>query len=343
VGRVRGAVVTVVKRAPVAFLFPGQGSQAVGMGADLAREAPVCRRTFEEADDALGFPISKLCFEGPEGDLTLTANTQPAILTVSVAIDRLLAERGVRPAFAAGHSLGEYSALVSAGVLSFRDAVRSVRLRGAAMQEAVAPGDGAMAAILALDPDVVAEICRGAAGSDVVSPANFNSPEQTVVAGSAGAVGRVCEAALARGARRAVPLAVSAPFHCALMRPAEARLAEHLASVRFADPAFPVVCNVTAAPIESGAQAREALVRQVCSPVRWTESVRTLVSLGAALFVEVGPGRVLSGLLKRIEKGAEAMNAEDVATVGPVLARLVPAEQAAVARGGRAASPEEPS
>ena len=342
-GRIRGAVVTIVSRESIAFLFPGQGSQAVGMGADLAREAPVCRRAFEEADEALGFPISRLCFEGPEADLTLTANTQPAILTVSVAIDRLLAERGARPGFAAGHSLGEYSALVSAGVLSFRDAVRAVRLRGTAMQEAVAPGNGAMAAILALEPDVVAEICRVEAGSDVVSPANFNSPEQTVVAGSAPAVSRVCEAALARGARRAVPLAVSAPFHCALMRPAETRLAEHLASIRFADPAFPVVCNVTAAPIESGAQAREALIRQVCSPVRWTESVRRLVSLGAALFVEVGPGRVLSGLMKRIEKGCETMNAENIATVGSVLGRLAPAADEAVAHEVVPATPEERS
>ena len=302
-----------------AFVFPGQGSQAVGMGGDLAREFPVCRRTFEEADDALGFAISRLCFEGPEPELTLTANTQPAILTVSVAVCRIVQVAGLRPAFAAGHSLGEYSALVCAGVIAFADAVRAVRLRGLAMQEAVPAGEGAMAAILGLAPEEVASVCREAAQGEVVSPANFNSPEQTVIAGRAGAVRRACELASERGAKRAIPLAVSAPFHCALMRPAETRLAEHLAGVAFHEPALPVVANATAAPVASGQAARDALVRQVCSPVRWTESVLALRGLGAERFVEVGPGRVLSALVRRIEQEIEVAGVEDRKTLEATL------------------------
>ncbi len=298
-----------------AFLFPGQGSQAPGMGAELARAWPVCRDAFAEADEALGFPISTLCFEGPASELVLTANTQPAILTVSVAIDRLLASLGARPACAAGHSLGEYSALVAAGVLSLPDAVRAVRLRGTAMQEAVPAGEGAMAAVLGLAPPVVEELCREAAGHEVVSPANFNSPEQTVIAGHAGAVARASALAVEKGATKVVPLAVSAPFHCALMRPAERRLAEHLATIRFRDPAFPVVVNADAKPVTTGEAAREALVRQVCSPVRWVESVGALRGLGAGLFVEVGPGKVLTALMRRIDRSLEARNVEDSASL----------------------------
>jgi [acyl-carrier-protein] S-malonyltransferase len=306
----------------IAFLFPGQGSQAPGMGADLARAWPVCREVFDEADEALGFAVSRLCFEGPASELVLTANTQPAILTVSVAIDRLLASLGARPACAAGHSLGEYSALVAAGVLSLQDAVRAVRLRGTAMQEAVPAGEGAMAAILGLAPPAIEELCREAAGHEVVSPANFNSPEQTVIAGHAGAVARASALAVQKGASKVVPLAVSAPFHCALMRPAETRLAAHLATIRFRDPAFPVVVNADAKPVTTGEAAREALVRQVCSPVRWVESVGALKGLGATLFFEVGPGKVLTALMRRIDRSLEARGVEDSASLEAALPRL---------------------
>ena len=313
-------------RAPVAglaFLFPGQGSQSVGMGAALAAEDPVCRRTFEEADEALGLALSKLCFEGPAEDLTLTANTQPAILTVSVAVDRALAARGVRPAMAAGHSLGEYSALVAAGVLEFGDAVRAVRLRGLAMQEAVPPGRGAMAAILGMAPEAVETVCADAAqGGEVVSAANFNAPEQTVIAGDAAAGERASRLALERGATRAVPLTVSAPFHCALMEPAARRLEEHLTSVRFSDPMFPVVANADASPVPTGAAARAALVAQVCAPVRWTESIRRLRAMGGATFLEAGPGKVLTGLMRRIDRAAAALNAEDPPSLAAALAKI---------------------
>jgi len=335
VGRFAGALVT-----QLAFVFPGQGSQAVGMGKDLAETWPVCRETFQEADDALGFPISRLCFEGPEADLILTANTQPAILTASVAAARALAAQGVRPTWAAGHSLGEYAALVTAGVVPFADAVRAVRLRGTAMQEAVPQGEGAMAAILGLPPEDVESVCRDAAQGGVVSPANYNAPEQTVIAGSAQAVARASALALERGASKAVPLAVSAPFHCSLMKPAEIRLAEHLASVRFEDPQIPVVVNVDAAPVRTGAAAKDALVRQVCSPVRWVESVRALRALGAMTFVEVGPGRVLAGLLRRIDRAAESASAGDragiesvVRTAGSPAAETPPASRSVRSEG----------
>ena len=312
-----------------AFLFPGQGSQAPGMGADLARDWPVCRDVFAEADEALGFRISTLCFEGPASELVLTANTQPAILTVSVAIDRLLASLGARPAFAAGHSLGEYSALVSAGVLSLADALRAVRLRGSAMQEAVPAGQGAMAAVLGLDPASVEEICRAAAEGEVVSPANFNSPEQTVISGHAGAVARASKLAQERGASKVVSLSVSAPFHCSLMRPAEQRLAEHLASVTFHDPSFPVVVNADATPVTTGEAARDALIRQVCSPVRWVESVQALRSLGGRLFVEVGPGKVLTGLMRRIDRALPARGVEDAPSLEAALPTLLVANSGA--------------
>jgi [acyl-carrier-protein] S-malonyltransferase len=320
----------------LAFVFPGQGSQAPGMGAELARQFPVCRRVFEEADEALSFSISRLCFEGPASELQLTANTQPAILTVSVAVDRLLGSRGVRPSFAAGHSLGEYSALVAAGVLTLKDAVRAVRLRGEAMQEAVPQGVGAMAAILGLDPGTVGEVCRESAEGEIVAPANFNSPEQTVIAGHAGAVTRASKRAVARGAVKAVPLPVSAPFHCALMKPAEERLEAHLAGVRFADPAFPVVVNVEARPVTTGEEARRALVRQVCSPVRWVESVVALRGMGARLAIEAGPGKVLSGLIRRIERAIACRNVEDAAGLQTALAALGEGAVPASAPGGGA-------
>lgn len=322
-GGLPGAMVTgsISERAAgAAFLFPGQGSQSVGMGADLVSRFEVARRTFEESDEALGFSLSRLCFEGPESDLTLTANTQPAILTVSVALTRVLDSLGLRPSFAAGHSLGEYSALVGAGVLPFRDAVRAVRLRGQAMQEAVPSGEGAMAAILGLPPEAVSEACARAAGDEVVSPANFNSPEQTVIAGHAAAVARASQECLAAGAMRAVPLTVSAPFHCSLMRPAERGLAEHLSAIRFSDPEIPVVVNADAAPVRTGEEARDALVRQVCSPVRWVESIQALRALGVDRVIEVGPGRVLTGLMRRIDRSLSSTSVEDSAGVDAAVA-----------------------
>ncbi len=264
----------------VAFVFPGQGSQKVGMGRALAEAFVESRAVFEEADQALGFALSKLCFEGPEGDLQLTTNTQPAILTASVAAWRALASRGVRPDWAAGHSLGEYSALVAADALSLKDAVATVRRRGAYMQEAVPVGEGAMAAILGLDLAAIEAACREAAAGEVVSPANVNSPGQVVIAGHAGAVDRAIEACKAAGAKRAIRLPVSAPFHCALMRPAQERLARDLARLAFRDPAFPLVDNVDARVVRGADECREGLVRQVSAPVRWQESVEALVPRG---------------------------------------------------------------
>lgn len=291
----------------LALLFPGQGSQFVGMGRALFEGSPAARAVFEEADAALGFELSRLCFEGPEEELRATANTQPAILTHSVAA--LAALRSASPerlegaAFAAGHSLGEYSACVAVGALSFADAVRLVRKRGTFMQEAVPAGVGAMAAIVGLPAGEVEAACREAAGDEVVSAANYNSPEQTVIAGHAGAVGRASAACLARGAKRAIPLAVSAPFHSPLMRPARERMEELLAATDFADAAFSVVTNVDAEQTWRGALLRDALVRQIDSPVRWVESVRRLAAGGVDRGLEIGPGNVLAGLVRRIEKG----------------------------------------
>lgn len=293
-----------------ACLFPGQGSQAVGMGQALADHFPICADTFAEADAALGESLSGLIFNGPAEQLQLTANTQPAILTMSVAVWRLLANRGLAPAFVAGHSLGEYSAHVAAGTLVFADAVRLVRNRGTYMQQAVPVGQGAMAAILGLDEAGVNQACLAAAQGEVVSAANLNSPGQIVIAGSAAAVARAGEYAKQLGAKRAIPLPVSAPFHCALMKPAEDRLAPELRAAASHDPRIPVVANVDAEPKRTAADAIEALIRQVSSPVRWENVVQRLASEGVTRYVEVGPGKVLSGLVKKIVPGATILNVE---------------------------------
>jgi [acyl-carrier-protein] S-malonyltransferase len=305
----------------VAFVFPGQGSQYAGMGKELAESFPAAREIFEEADRVLGFSISQLCFSGPEEALKLTENTQPALLTASVAAYRVLEQKGVCPDYVAGHSLGEYSALVAAGALKFADAVRLVRKRGQYMQEAVPPGEGAMAAILGMRPGQVAEICRKAADGKVM-PANLNSPEQTVISGHAAAVKSAVEQASAAGAKRAVVLPVSAPFHSELMRPAQERLQEDLRATEFSSLKIPLVTNVDASVITSGAEAREALIRQVTLPVRWEESIRELIEQGAATFVEVGPGRVLSGLLRQIDRSVHSLNVEDAKSLQSALDRL---------------------
>ena len=284
-----------------AFLFPGQGSQFAGMGKSLAESCAAARRVFEEADEALGFPLSALCFEGPEDALKLTANTQPALLTVSVAALAVLMEAGIAPDLVAGHSLGEYSALVAAGSLRFADAVRLVRKRGQYMQEAVQPGVGAMAAILKLPEGKLDSLLAEAAQGETVSAANLNSPDQVVIAGHAGAVGRAMELAKAAGARRAVLLPVSAPFHCALMQPAQERLRADLYATDFADLICPLVNNWQARAIRTGAEAREGLYQQVPNPVRWLDSVRLLAAQGVERFVEVGAGAVLTGLLRNID------------------------------------------
>src|SRR5216683_4291194 len=302
-----------------AFLFPGQGSQAVGMGKDLAHHCPVARQTFEEADDALGIKISQLCFEGPEDELRLTENTQPAILTASVAAWRVLQEKGIKPAFVAGHSLGEYSAHVTAGTMSFADAVRTVRNRGKYMQEAVPVGTGSMAAILGMAPVAVANICNDAAQGEVCEAANINSPEQVVISGHVAAVERAVKLADERGAKRAKVLPVSAPFHCSLMKPAQERLAAVLQGLQFATPQFPVVSNVDARPVEDPESAREALVRQVTGSVRWSQSVQWLVAQGAQTFVEVGPGKVLCGLMRQIDRSKKCVNVEDESSLGKTL------------------------
>jgi [acyl-carrier-protein] S-malonyltransferase len=294
----------------IACIFPGQGSQSVGLGRALADAYPVCRETFEEADRALGEPLSRTIFEGPADRLQLTENTQPAVLTVSVAAYRLLESRGLAPAFVAGHSLGEYSANVAAGTFAFADAVRLVRRRGQYMQEAVPVGAGSMAAIIGLDAEKVAQACDEAAQElhQVVSPANVNGADQIVIAGTRDAVARAGERAKALGAKRALALAVSAPFHCALMRPAEARLAPELRALDARDPRVPIVANVDGEPKRDRASAIEALVRQVSSPVRWDAVVARLASEGVTTYVEVGPGTVLSGLVKKLHRDAAVLN-----------------------------------
>ena len=281
------------------------------MGKELAEKYPSARAVFDEADKALGFSVSQMCFAGSEEDLKQTANTQPAILTCSVAIYRVLAERGLTPDFVAGHSLGEYSALVAAGSLKFADAVELVRKRGTYMQDAVPAGVGAMAAIMGLSPAVVADACKRAAESEICAPANLNSHEQTVISGHAGAVKRAVEIASQLGAKRAVMLPVSAPFHSALMMPAQEKLAVELKRVSFADLRVPLVTNVDADTETSGDEARDAVIRQVTMPVRWEESVRLLIDEGVNTFVEVGPSRVLTGLLRQIERSVATLNVED--------------------------------
>ncbi len=310
----------------LAFLFPGQASQYPGMGRELAGNHPAARSVFDEADRALGFSVSDLCFNGTEEALKLTANTQPAILTVSVAAYRVLAENGVQPAFVAGHSLGEFSALVAAGGLEFSDAVRLVRRRGEYMQSAVPEGVGAMAAILGLAPAQVAGICRQAADGQVVAPANLNSPEQTVISGHAEAVKRAVELASAGGAKRAVILPVSAPFHSSLMQPAAQRLETDLRATAFHPLRVPLVNNADAELTTSGDEARESLIRQVTLPVRWEESVRELIDQGVNTFVEVGPGRVLTGLLRQIDRSIHVFNVEDEKSLRLTLEKLTQAQ-----------------
>jgi [acyl-carrier-protein] S-malonyltransferase len=309
----------------LAFLFPGQASQYPGMGKDLAANFPESRAVFDEADAALNFPISKMCFEGTEEELKLTENQQPAILTVSIAAYRMLASRGIQPDYAAGHSLGEYSALVAAGALEFSTAVKLVRQRGRYMQEAVPAGEGAMAAILGMSPADVAEVCKKAAAGEVVSPAGLNSPEQTVIAGSAAAVKRSVEIASQSGAKRAVILAVSAPFHCAMLTPAQQRLDPDLRAAKFSSLRFPVITNVDAEGITSGEEARESLIRQVTMPVRWLESVREMIDQGVNIFVEVGPGKVLSGLMRQIDRSVRVLNVEDAASLQSTLEKITQA------------------
>jgi [acyl-carrier-protein] S-malonyltransferase len=309
----------------VAFVFPGQASQYPGMGKELAERYATARAVFDEADKALGFSISKLCFEGNEEDLKLTANTQPAILTCSVAVFRVLAEKGLEPDFVAGHSLGEYSALVCVGSLKFADAVRLVRKRGAYMQDAVPHGVGAMAAIMGLSHAVVADVCKRAANGEICAPANLNSPDQTVISGHAGAVKRAVELASQAGAKRAVILPVSAPFHSALMAAIEEKFGQDLRGAEFSDLRVPLVTNVDADTITTGSEAREALIRQISMPVRWEESVRLLIDEGVNTFVEVGPSHVLTGLLRQIERSVAALNVEDEKSLAATVEKIAAA------------------
>jgi len=298
-----------------AFLFPGQGSQAAGMGRSLAEKFPAARAVFDEADETLGFPLSELCFHGPDEQLKLTENTQPALLTVSTAAFRVLQGEGLQPDFVAGHSLGEYSALVAAGALDFSDALKLVRKRGRYMQEAVPPGEGAMAALLKLPAGRLDAVLEEAAQGEIVSAANLNSPDQIVIAGHAAAVQRAIDLAKAAGARKAVLLPVSAPFHCALMKPAQQRLAVDLEAASFRDLACPLVNNWQARPVRTADEARQGLFEQVPNPVRWTESMQYLAGQGIGQFVEVGAGGVLTGLLRNLDPALKCVRfgeAEDL-------------------------------
>jgi [acyl-carrier-protein] S-malonyltransferase len=331
----------------LAFLFPGQGSQVAGMGRDLYDNYPAARAVFEEADDTLGFSLSKLCFEGPADQLNLTENTQPALLTVSTAAERvltpLLAEHGLAASFAVGHSLGEYSAHVAAGTFSFGDALRVVRNRGRAMQLAVPVGEGSMAAILGLTAEVVNDLCAQAAdeltppaafnpadpiahaqspNSEVVAPANLNSPQQTVISGGLRAVERACALCKEAGAKRTIMLQVSAPFHCALMAPAQRSVMLDLESVAFHDPRIPIACNVDARLVTRDSDARDCLVRQVTGAVRWVECVQLLIAQGATHFLEIGPGRVLTGLVRQIDREQTGINIDDSASLAKTIATL---------------------
>jgi len=306
----------------IAFLFPGQGSQAIGMSKDLAEQYPIARETFEEADEALGYKLSQACFEGPEDQLRLTEITQPAILTASVAAWRVVNENGLTARFVAGHSLGEYSAHVAAGTLSFADAVRTVRHRGKYMQEAVPVGVGTMAAILGMEFDKVAEVCRDASQGEVCEPANINSPEQIVISGHTAAVERATKLADERGAKRAKVLQVSAPFHCSLMKPAQDRLAADLASITLATPRAGVVCNVDAALLEDADRSRDALIRQVTGSVKWEQSMRLLIAQGVDTFVEIGPGKVLCGLMRQIDRSQKCYNVADETSLQKTLEQI---------------------
>ncbi|MGA2743166.1 MAG: ACP S-malonyltransferase [Candidatus Sulfotelmatobacter sp.] len=309
----------------IALLFPGQGSQAVGMGKELAEKYPVARQTFEEADEALGYKLSTLCFEGPEDKLRLTEITQPAILTASIAALRVLETRIPKPCYVAGHSLGEYSAHVASGTFSFADAVRTVRNRGKYMQEAVPVGVGAMAAILGMDLAAVTAVCKDAAQGEVCEPANINSPEQIVISGSTAAVERAAKLADERGAKRAKLLPVSAPFHCSLMKPAQDRLQHDLDALKLQKPVYPVACNVDAALVTDDLRARDTLVRQVTGSVKWEQCMRLLMAQGVQTFVEVGPGKVLCGLMRQIDRSKTCLNLSDESSLNKALEALAQA------------------
>lgn len=306
----------------IALLFPGQGSQAVGMGKELAEKYPVARQTFEEADDALGYNLSALCFEGPEDQLRMTEITQPAILTVSIAALRVLETRMPKPSYVAGHSLGEYSAHVAAGTFSFAEAVRTVRNRGKYMQEAVPVGVGAMAAILGMEPAKVTTVCHDAAQGEVCEPANINSPEQIVISGNTAAVERATKLADERGAKRAKLLPVSAPFHCSLMKPAQDRLEGDLNKLKMQKPVYPVASNVDADLVTDDLRARETLLRQVTGSVKWDPCMHLLIAHGVQTFVEVGPGKVLCGLMRQIDRSKTCMNVSDNASLTKTLESL---------------------
>jgi [acyl-carrier-protein] S-malonyltransferase len=305
-----------------ALLFPGQGSQAVGMGKDLAEKYPIARQTFEEADEALGYKLSQLCFEGPEDQLRLTEITQPAILTVSVAALRVLETRVHRPCYVAGHSLGEYSAHVASGTITFADAVRTVRNRGKYMQESVPVGVGAMAAILGMELEKVTQICEDAAQGEVCEPANINSPEQIVISGNTAAVERAAKLADERGAKRAKLLPVSAPFHCSLMKPAQEQLDADLKALAWQKPVYPIVCNVDAELVFDELRARDTLVRQVTGSVKWWQCMQLLISKGVQTFIEVGPGKVLCGLMRQIDRSKTCVNVGDEASLTKTVEQL---------------------